>query len=173
MWEGPVARRGPIPIAFRVVLTTKDTKSTKASENETFDAILEFRAVEVDQQAGLDAGRLHVCRSVSARAPGIADTLTPANPVQVPGGPRSHSQSPGSTAHRIPSFVSLRALRGESRPVSIRCEHVIERMYFARKRENSGQDTPPPGHYESSTCQQVMQRVALVLKTWNDNGIGA
>jgi len=40
-----------------VLFTTKDTKSTKELQNETFDAILELRDVEVDQQTGSGALR--------------------------------------------------------------------------------------------------------------------
>ncbi len=36
------------------------TEEHEGLQNETFDAILEHRDVEIDQQAGLDAGQLHV-----------------------------------------------------------------------------------------------------------------
>ena len=37
----------------------------------------------------------------------------------------SHSQTPGSATRQLPCFVSLRALRGEPYPVSIRCERSL------------------------------------------------
>ena len=45
--------------------TTKDTKSTKVSEYKSFDAVLEFGYVEVDQQARLDACQFHVGQQLS------------------------------------------------------------------------------------------------------------
>ena len=91
------------------VFTTKDTKSTKGSENETPDATLQSGDVEADQQSGLDAGELHVCQQLRlvdacARHCPYVDSSRP--------GPSSRwtsmaNQSPGSIAHRIPSFVSF------------------------------------------------------------------
>jgi hypothetical protein len=40
--------------------TTKDTKSTKESENETLDAIFQPGVVEVDQSPDPHAGQFHV-----------------------------------------------------------------------------------------------------------------
>ena len=68
-------------------LTTKDTKSTKGLEYKTLDPGLELRDV--------------------------AHRWIPATPDPARDEPRSHSQSPGSTVRQTPSFVSLRALRGE------------------------------------------------------------
>jgi hypothetical protein len=46
--------------AGKVEETTKSTKDTKKSKNETFDAVLRERYVEVDKQTGLNPGQLHV-----------------------------------------------------------------------------------------------------------------
>ena len=40
--------------------TTKSTKDTKKSKNETFDAVFQERCVEVDKQTGSNPGELHV-----------------------------------------------------------------------------------------------------------------
>ena len=52
------------PLFAFVLFTTKDTKSTKELQNETFDAILELRDVEVDQQTGSDSSQFHVCQQL-------------------------------------------------------------------------------------------------------------
>ncbi len=62
---------------------------------EMLDAILPLRVPKMDQPTG------------------IAHAWIPATPDHARDKPRSHSRSPGSTARHIPSFVSLRALRGE------------------------------------------------------------
>ena len=45
--------------------TTKDTKSTKESENETFDAIFQFCHVEIHQQSDLHPRQFHVGQQLS------------------------------------------------------------------------------------------------------------
>jgi hypothetical protein len=64
--------------AFRILFTTKDTKSTKGYSTKRLMPSLSLVTLKL-----------------------------------ITGEPRSHSRSPGSTTHQIPSFVSLRALRGE------------------------------------------------------------
>ena len=50
---------------WKQVTTTKDTKSTKKSENETLDAIFQFGDVEVNQQTDLHASQFHVGQELS------------------------------------------------------------------------------------------------------------
>jgi hypothetical protein len=74
--------------------TTKDTKSTKVSENESLDAVLEFGYVKVDQQARLDACQFHVGQlSIQAILAQVLD------------GPQWHNRSRVWKDRRIPSFV--------------------------------------------------------------------
>ena len=47
-------------ILGRKNITTKDTKSTKVSENVSLDAVFQFGYVEIHQQARLDACQFHV-----------------------------------------------------------------------------------------------------------------
>jgi hypothetical protein len=49
---------------LQIMFTTKDTKSTKGSEDKALNAILQPGDVEVDQQSGLDPGQLHICQQL-------------------------------------------------------------------------------------------------------------
>ena len=74
--------------------TTKDTKSTKVSENEWLDAVLEFGYVKVDQQARLGACQFHGGQlSIQAILAQVLD------------GPQWHNRSRVWKDRRIPSFV--------------------------------------------------------------------
>ena len=81
-----------------VPLTTKDTKSTKGNRTKCALVSLRFVAVELIRNPVL---------------PTVAFISGPG-----PQAPRSHSQSSGSAEYQIPSFVSLRTLRGATCPVS-------------------------------------------------------